>query len=131
MAGDGAGKAEYSEVIGLGGAAREDNLIGLGLEQLGEAFACVFQGLACEPAGAMAAGGIARKIQEIGPHRLPNFGKHGSRGIVVEVNRFHLEKKPAAGDGSMAALAWTPAVRLFSFYFDWATVGSDSLRPTQ
>ena len=58
MAGRVASEAEDGEVVGLGGAAGEDDLVGAGAEQGGDAFAGVLQGLAGLAAGAVALAGL-------------------------------------------------------------------------
>ena len=71
---------------------------------------------ACLAAGAMAAGGIARLLKAIGPHRLPYRGEHGSGGVVVEIDDVHGDQKLTAGDGP-ASVGWTPAGCFALFYF--------------
>src|SRR5262249_10868884 len=85
-----AGQAENGEVVGLGRAGREDYLVWVGVEQMGDAFAGVLQRLPCAAAEAMRAGGVARQPVEVWQHRLAHGGAKRRRRVVVEVDRLHV-----------------------------------------
>src|SRR5947207_1222247 len=94
-----AGQAKEGEVVRLGGAAGEDDLIGLSAEQGGGSLAGVLQGLASAAADTMSAGGIAEGVGEIGAHRLPDGGQRRRGGVVVEINGVHAVILPAVVRG--------------------------------
>src|SRR5207237_3292065 len=77
---------EDSEIVGFGGAAREEDFVGRSVEQGGGLLAGLFQSLAGVSAGVMTGGGIAGSFAEVRPHRFPNRGKHGRRGGVVKID---------------------------------------------
>ena len=115
-------------------AAGEQHFLGRGIEEVGYALARIFQSLACLSAGVMTAGGVARMIQEIRPHGLPDRRQQGSGGVVIEVDEVHVGDKGGeeAGRGMRQGFltkALTPAAGLFSFYFVLVGVVLD--RPTQ
>src|SRR5687768_13210147 len=91
-AGSRTSEAKEGQVVRLGGAAGEEDFVGGGVEEMGNTFARVFEGLARLPAGAVAAGGVAGPLQEIRLHRLPDRGQKRRGGVVVEVDQFHGEK---------------------------------------
>src|SRR5262245_25970491 len=98
MSGRVAGEAEEGEVVCLGGAAGEDDLVGVGVEQGGGPFAGVLEGLTGASAGAVTTGGIASYLGEVRPHGLPDRRQDRGGGVVVEVQTVH-GWKSAAGDG--------------------------------
>src|SRR5262249_28396690 len=89
-----------SEVVGLGGAACEDDFVRIGAEECRGTFAGVFQNLAGAAASPMGAGWIAVGFGEERPHGLQHRREKRSRSIVVEVDSAHAlasYKKPRQG----------------------------------
>src|SRR5262249_20342184 len=82
-------KAEQREVVRLGGAAGEDHLVGVGVEQGGDLVAGVFQGAAGVAAELVGAGRVAVDLGEIQAHRLPDGGQEGRGGVAIEVDGGH------------------------------------------
>ena len=81
-----AGAADHAQVVGLGAAAREDDLRGRGVQERGHLRARVLDsptGLLTEGVGA---GGVPEVLAEIGEHRLEDLGADGGAGIVIEVD---------------------------------------------
>ena len=74
-------------VVGLGGAAGEDDFIGVGVEQVGDCLAGILEGLAGAAAEAMGAGRVAERFAGKRLHRL-HHGRQQRRGcIVVQVDQ--------------------------------------------
>src|ERR1043165_4081764 len=74
------------EVVGLGGAAGENHLVGMCIKKSSKLFSGVFQRLTCLPAKTMAAGGVAGAIAKVRLHRFPDRRKHGRRRVVVQID---------------------------------------------
>src|SRR5947207_459655 len=118
-------EAEDREIVGFGGAAGEKHFVGRGIEQRGGLLAGVFQSLAGVSAGVVTGGGIAGSVAEERPHRFPHGGKHGRRGVVIEVDAIHpptRSRSQTAGDGT--APQWSKSCRpLPSFYSVFGSPG--------
>ena len=76
-------------VVAFGAAGREDDLVGMGAQQGGHAFAGFLHGAAHLAAEGMHAGRVAVQVREVGQHGLPDFGSHGGGGVVVEIDGLH------------------------------------------
>jgi hypothetical protein len=76
-------------VGGLGAAGGEDDLAGLGAEQVGDALAGPFDGAAGALAPPVNAGGVAEVLAQEGEHLVEHFGVDGGGGVVVEVDAVH------------------------------------------
>ena len=75
------------EVVGLGGAAGEDDLLRLGVDQAGDPLAPRLGRLLRLPAVAVApAGRVTEGLGEIGHHRLEHPRIERGRGVVVHVD---------------------------------------------
>ena len=70
----------------LGAAAREDNLIGLRADQLGDLAASPLDGVVGGFAVAVRAGGIAEVPMKIGEHCFQHSGIDGGGGVAVEID---------------------------------------------
>ena len=78
------------EVVALGGAGGEDDLLGGGADELGDLCARGFNGLFGLPAKAViAAGRIAKLACEIRHHRFQHAGVERRGGVIVHVDRQH------------------------------------------
>ncbi len=76
------------EIIGLGSAGGEDDLLGGGADQLGNLFAGLFHALLGLPSkGVVAAGSVAELHAEVGHHRFEHAGVQRRGGVVVHVDR--------------------------------------------
>src|SRR5262249_55680245 len=89
MAGRFTCEAKDRQVVRLGGAAREDDLVSIGVEQCSGLFARVLQSLPGTPSDAVRAGRIAVRVGRVRPHRLPDGRQHRRRGVVVEINAIY------------------------------------------
>ena len=82
------GDALDREVVALGRAGGEDDLLGGRADQLGDLFAGGFDALLGLPAkGVVAAGRVAKLRGEVGQHRLQHSRIELAGGVVVHVNR--------------------------------------------
>ena len=82
------GDALDGEVVRLGGAAREDDLLRARADEVGNLLAALLDRLLSLPAErVVAAGGIAEARAEIGQHRFQDARVHRRRGVVVHVDR--------------------------------------------
>ena len=73
-------------VVGLGAAAREDDLTGVHLQQAGNLLPGVFHGRSGCLAEVVAAGRVPEKTRQEGLHGFGHTGIGGSRGVVVEID---------------------------------------------
>ena len=76
-------------VVAFGTTGREDDLVGMGAQQGGHAFAGFFHGAAHLAAEGVHAGRVAVQIREVGQHGFPDFGSHGSGRVVIEIDGLH------------------------------------------
>src|SRR5439155_8266061 len=77
-------------VVGrLGAAGGEDDLVGPGADEGGDAGAGRLDGVVGESAGGVGAGGVAVVFGQVGKHRLDDGGVDRRRGVAVEVDRLH------------------------------------------
>ena len=85
------GHAFDGEVVGLGGAAGEDDFAGRGADEVGDLFAGFVYGLLGHPAElVIAAGGVAEVFGEVGQHRVENAGVHARGRVIIEIyGRLH------------------------------------------
>src|SRR6266704_1787693 len=75
------------EIVRLRGAAREDDLLRLGIDETGDPLAAYLDGLLRFPAEPMAAArGISEDAAQVRHHRLEHPGVEGCRGVVVHVD---------------------------------------------
>lgn len=81
-----AGGGEEDEVIGLGGAAGEDELGGVGGDQAGKGVTGGAEGVAGALTGGVDAGGIAEAGQEGVGDGVADLGERLRGGVVVEIN---------------------------------------------
>ena len=82
------GDALEGEVVALGGAAGEDDLLGDGADEAGDLLAGLLDGLLGLPAeGVIPAGGVAVVLGEARQHRLQHARIDARRGVVVHVDR--------------------------------------------
>jgi hypothetical protein len=82
------GDAFEGQVIALGGAAGEDDLLGRGADEPRNLLARGFDGLLRLPSeGVVAAGRVAELGGEVGHHRLQNPRVQRSGGVVVHIDR--------------------------------------------
>ena len=81
--------ALQGHVVGLGAAAGEDDLAGLGAEQAGDLDPRPIDGLAGLPPLGIEARRIAPKLVEVRPHGLqhPRIGRGGGRVVEVDAMR--------------------------------------------
>ena len=82
------------------GAAREDDLFLVGLDQFRDLLPGVFDGFFRGPSeGMVAAGRVPKFLDEIGEHGVQYAWIHGCRGVIVQENwQFHRSTPCAAGD---------------------------------
>src|SRR5262249_35688681 len=82
------GDALDGEIVALGGAAREDDFLGIRTDQHGNLLTRLFHGLFGLPAeNVVSARGVAELLREVREHRL-HHARIGPRGgVVVHVNR--------------------------------------------
>src|SRR6516164_4445250 len=76
-------------VVVLGGAAGEDDFVGISIEKVCDLFAGVFKGLASFLPGTVATGGIGRLVEKIRPHRFPHRLQNRGAGAVIQIDRVH------------------------------------------
>src|SRR5688572_2075378 len=82
------GDALDRQVVGLGRAAREDDLLRIGADEVRDLLARGLDGLLSLPAeGVVAARRIAEVVGEVRQHRLDDPWIDGRRGVIVHVNR--------------------------------------------
>ncbi len=82
------GDALDREVVGLGRAAREHDLLGVGADEIRDLLARLVDGLLGRPSERMVpAGGVAEMLGEVGQHRVHDTRIHGRRRVIVEINR--------------------------------------------
>ncbi len=82
------GDALDGEVVGLGGAGGEDDLLGGGADQFGDLLAGFLDGLFGFPAeGVVAAGGVAEDAGEVRHHGLEHARVERRGRVVVHVDR--------------------------------------------
>ena len=82
------GHALDGQVVALGGAGGEDDLLGAGADQLGNLLARLFHRLLGHPAElVVAAGGIAEVLAEVRQHRFQHPRIHRRGGVVIHVDR--------------------------------------------
>ncbi len=74
------------EIGGLRGAAGEDDLFGVGANQVGDVLACRFDCSGSPSATRVLARWIGKNLAEIGGHGLEDSFIDGGRGGVVEVD---------------------------------------------
>ena len=80
-------RAFDGEVVGLGGAAGEDDFFRVGVNQCGDVGAGLVNSFFGHPAEAVAVGsGVAESFGEIGNHFFGNAFVNGGGGGVVEIN---------------------------------------------
>ena len=80
------GDALDGEVVALGGAGGEDDLLGGGADELGDLLAGDLDGLLRLPAElVVAAGGVAELAGEVGHHGLEHAGIERRGGVVIHV----------------------------------------------
>src|SRR5205823_5095723 len=77
-------------VARLAAAAGEDDLVGLGAEEVGDLLAGAVDGVMGSLAVGVAAGRVAELLAQVRQHGVEDGGVEGRRRIVVEVNRFHV-----------------------------------------
>ena len=98
------------QVVGLGGAAGENNFLGLGADQRGDLVARATDGLFRFPSEAMvAAGGVAELLGEIREHRIEHTRIDARGRMIVHINRLlqhffsiHLQFVPALDNSGPA-----------------------------
>ncbi len=76
------------EIVGLTGAAGENDLLRLAADEDGKDPSGPLDGLGSISTAGMLAGWIAKKLGEEGQHRLQDFFISRRRGRVVEVNHW-------------------------------------------
>ena len=82
-----AGDALDAHVVALGGAAGEDDLLGVGADEVGNVLAGVLDALVCLPSvGVSARVGVTVQAGHIGQLGVDNTGIHGSSGLHVKVD---------------------------------------------
>src|SRR5262249_23075618 len=83
------------EVVGLGGTAREDDVLRLGVDEPGDLLATRLDGLLGLPPESVApAGGVPEHAAEVRHHRLEHPRVQGRRGVVVHVDALALHGPP-------------------------------------
>ena len=77
------------QVVALGAAAREDDLLGIAADEGGKMLAGVFDRFVSRAAEGVTARWIAILLGEEREHRLLHGRRDGSRRVVVEINLPH------------------------------------------
>src|SRR5206468_7032067 len=76
------------QVVGFRGPAREEELLGIAVDELGDLLAGVLDRFFGFPPELMvAAGGVTEFLDEVGEHRLKDSGVHRGCGVIVHENR--------------------------------------------
>ena len=76
------------EVVALGGAGGEDDLLGGGADELGDLLAGRLDGLLGLPSkGVVAAGRVAELVGEVGHHRFQHPRIERAGGVIIHINR--------------------------------------------
>ena len=100
------GDAADGEVVAFGGAAGEDDFLGVGADGGGDRFARAAStaSRASSPNGVADAAGVAVLLGEVGQHRLDDARVDARRGVVVHVDevvrRWAWELSRKRGDGA-------------------------------
>ena len=82
------GDALDGQIVGLGRAAREDDFLGVGANQIADLFTGVLDRFFRFPSKRMiTAGGVAKVIGEVRQHRLDHARIDRRRGVIVHVDR--------------------------------------------
>ena len=82
--------AAKGEIVGFGGAAREDHVAQAGADEIGHVLPGRFDGLLCLPAvGMLQAGGVAELFAEERQHRVHHLRVAGGGRVRVEVEAGH------------------------------------------
>jgi hypothetical protein len=82
-AGAGGVRAADGQVVGLGAAAREHDLVGTAPEDVSDLVAGLVDRLACTASYGVGAGGVAERLAEPREHRGAGLRAEGRRGCVV------------------------------------------------
>ena len=96
--------AEEREVVGLGAAAGEDDLLLAGAERRGHLGARLLDGRARLPPQAVQLGRVAVALGEVRQHRLEHLRVDRRRGRVVEVDGLHGETASRVRSSSVMLL---------------------------
>ena len=83
------GQALDGEVVGLGAAGREIDLVAARADQGGDVAAGGLDGLLGFAAGRVQAAGIPEGLLEVRPHRFPDLGEERGRRDVIEIDFPH------------------------------------------
>ena len=84
------GRAENSEVSAFSAAAGKNNFARFGAPDRRDAIAGVIEQGAGQPSDVMDAGRIAKNLAQIRQHGLAHRRVKRRRGIIIEVDRFHI-----------------------------------------
>src|SRR5947208_7813843 len=100
-------------IVALGSAARENDILGLGVDQSGDPGAGFFDVFGDFLAERIGAGSIAPILAQKRNHRIHHFRRYPGRGVIIKVIDFALAH--TAADLTLASLAY--------IYFVYSSIG--------